>query len=50
LSIGQYYIERHYGRGSSRELPATPLQRIRRNLFSFRHATVEASAVSGEKR
>jgi polar amino acid transport system permease protein len=50
LSIGQYYIERYYGRGSSRELPATPLQRIRRNLFSFRHATVEASAVSGEKR
>jgi polar amino acid transport system permease protein len=29
LSIGQYYIERHYARGSSRELPPTPLQRIR---------------------
>jgi polar amino acid transport system permease protein len=32
LSIGQYYIERHYGRGSSRELPATPLQRLRGQL------------------
>ncbi len=29
LSIGQYYIERHYARGSSRELPPTPWQRVR---------------------
>jgi len=29
LSIGQYYIERHYARGSSRDLPPTPLQRLR---------------------
>jgi polar amino acid transport system permease protein len=36
LSIGQYYLERYYGRGSSRELPPTPLQRLRRNLVSFR--------------
>ena len=36
LSIGQYYLERHFGRGSSRELPPTPLQRLRRNLFSIR--------------
>jgi polar amino acid transport system permease protein len=41
LSIGQYYIERYFGRGSSRGLPDTPLQRLRRNLFSFRHATVQ---------
>ena len=40
LSIGQYYIERYYGRGAARELPETPLQRIRRYLFP-RHATVE---------
>jgi polar amino acid transport system permease protein len=42
LSIGQYYIERYYGRGAARALPATPWQRLRRNLLSFRHATVEA--------
>ena len=41
LSIGQYYVERHFGRGTARGLPDTPLQRLRRNLFSFRHATVE---------
>jgi polar amino acid transport system permease protein len=32
LSFGQYYVERHYARGSTRELPDTPLQRLRRNL------------------
>jgi polar amino acid transport system permease protein len=37
LSIGQYYLERHYGRGSSRELPPTPLQRLRRNLTTFHY-------------
>ncbi|WP_345439527.1 amino acid ABC transporter permease [Actinoallomurus vinaceus] len=35
LSVGQYYLERHFGRGSSRELPPTPLQRLRRNLTTF---------------
>jgi polar amino acid transport system permease protein len=50
LSIGQYYVERRFGRGFARELPLTPLQRIRRNLFSFRHATVESPAASGERR
>jgi polar amino acid transport system permease protein len=29
LSIGQYYLERRYGRGSSRELPPTPFKRLR---------------------
>ena len=37
LSIGQYYLERYYGRGASRRLPETPLQRLRRNLFTVRH-------------
>jgi polar amino acid transport system permease protein len=32
LSIGQYYVERHYARGSVRELPPTPLQRMRRRF------------------
>jgi len=41
LSIGQYYVERRFNRGSMRDLPPTPLQRLRRNLFSLRHATVD---------
>jgi polar amino acid transport system permease protein len=32
LSIGQYYVERRFGRGATREPPPTPLQRLRRNL------------------
>ncbi len=36
LTIGQFYIERHYARGSARQLPATPWQRLRRYLFSYR--------------
>ncbi len=35
-TIGQYYVERHYARGASRELPATQLQRLRANLLSIR--------------
>jgi polar amino acid transport system permease protein len=29
MYVGQYYIERHYARGSSRDLPPTPAQRAR---------------------
>jgi polar amino acid transport system permease protein len=36
LTVGQYYIERHYARGAARELPPTPLQRLRRNLLVTR--------------
>jgi polar amino acid transport system permease protein len=50
LSIGQYYVERYFGRGASHNRPATPLQRLRRNLFSFRHASVEVPGASGEGR
>jgi polar amino acid transport system permease protein len=28
LSVAQYYVERHYARGTHRELPPTPLQRV----------------------
>jgi polar amino acid transport system permease protein len=38
LTIGQYYIERHYARGSARQLPPTPWQRFRRMLFTFHSA------------
>jgi len=37
LYVGQFYLERHYGRGSSREPAATPLQRARMGLFDLRH-------------
>jgi len=32
LSFGQYYLERYFARGAARELPPTPLQRLRRSL------------------
>jgi polar amino acid transport system permease protein len=35
LTIGQYYVERYFARGSARQLPPTPLQRLRRMLFTF---------------
>ena len=35
LTVGQYYVERHFARGSARELPPTPLQRLRKNLLTF---------------
>jgi polar amino acid transport system permease protein len=34
LTVGQYYVERRYARGSSRTLPLTPWQRVRRSLFT----------------
>ena len=36
LTIGQYYIERHFARGAQRELPPTPIQRLRRMAFTWR--------------
>ena len=32
FSIGQYYLERRFSRGAARELPPTPLERLRANL------------------
>nr|WP_206345465.1 amino acid ABC transporter permease [Streptomyces thermoviolaceus] len=34
LSVGQYYLERYYARGSSRQLPPTPWQKVKANVFS----------------
>ncbi len=34
LTVGQYYLERFFGRGSSRQQPPTPLQRLRRAFAS----------------
>lgn len=40
LSVPQYYLERHYGRGNARSLPLTPVERVwaavRRNRVSDR--------------
>ncbi|MFD5201514.1 amino acid ABC transporter permease [Streptomyces sp. NPDC058375] len=35
FSIGQYYVERHYARGSLRQLPPTPLQKIKMKMVSL---------------
>jgi polar amino acid transport system permease protein len=40
LSIGQYYVERYFGRGSTRETAPTLIQRIRAGFWP-RHAEVE---------
>lgn len=50
LSIGQFYLERHFGRGALRNPPPTPLQRLRADLkgigekFPARHAKVEVKS------
>ncbi|MER7052313.1 MULTISPECIES: amino acid ABC transporter permease [unclassified Streptomyces] len=36
LSVGQYYIERYYARGSIRTLPPTPLQRFKAAVLPTR--------------
>ena len=36
LTVGQYYIERYFAKGSQRELPETPVQRFRRLFFTYR--------------
>ncbi|WP_406434265.1 amino acid ABC transporter permease [Streptomyces sp. NBC_01589] len=41
LSVGQYYLERRYGRGASRDLLPTPLQRMRSALAAGRPARQE---------
>ncbi|MFB4196395.1 amino acid ABC transporter permease [Streptomyces carpaticus] len=44
FSIGQYYLERHFAKGSDREQPPTPLRRLRQQLTTFR----TKSRVGGE--
>jgi polar amino acid transport system permease protein len=44
LTVGQFYLERYFARGAQRELPATPIQRLRRMLFTF-HAPPPAELV-----
>jgi polar amino acid transport system permease protein len=40
-SVGQYYVERRFARGSARDLPQTPFQRVRANLAMTRRARIE---------
>jgi polar amino acid transport system permease protein len=40
FSVGQYYLERRYARGSLRSLPPTPFQRLKANLNMFRRTEV----------
>jgi polar amino acid transport system permease protein len=47
LSIGQYYIERHYGRGTARAQSLTLLQQVRRGIGA-RHAEVPRPGGSDE--
>jgi polar amino acid transport system permease protein len=42
LSIGQYYLERYYGRGSTRETAPTLIERLRTGFWP-RHAEVESA-------
>lgn len=57
FSVFQYYLERRFQRGSSRELPLTPWQRVRAQLTTFRTPSVvapgsaaEATTVKGDTR
>jgi polar amino acid transport system permease protein len=45
MTVGQYYVERHYARGSTRQLPPTPFQRLRRALRREPVGPVPALAV-----
>jgi len=36
LSVPQFYLERYYARGNSRELPPTPLQQLKRAIARMR--------------
>jgi polar amino acid transport system permease protein len=45
LTVGQFYLERYFARGAQRELPATPIQRLRRMLFTFHSPPPEPAAL-----
>ena len=42
LTLGQYYVERHFARGATREPPPTPWQRLRGQLRTIHAARLEA--------
>ena len=46
LMVGQYYIERYYARGSVRDLPPTPIQKLRMRLTGAEPAMSAAAATT----
>ncbi len=42
MTVGQFYVERYYARGSSRQLPPTPFQQLRTSLRHVRPQTAPA--------
>ncbi|MER6344070.1 amino acid ABC transporter permease [Streptomyces sp. NPDC001595] len=44
FSIGQYYLERYYAKGSTRQLPPTPWQKVKANVLSLSRPKGDASA------
>jgi polar amino acid transport system permease protein len=46
LSVPQYYLERHYGRGNSRSLPPTPIGRVVRVIRRLKARSTSARATS----
>ena len=46
FTMGQFYVERYYARGSSYALPLTPMQKLRRNLTTLRRTPFSASALA----
>ncbi|MFE2553558.1 amino acid ABC transporter permease [Streptomyces sp. NPDC059355] len=47
LSAGQYYVERHFARGTSRSLPPSPPQRLRIRLAALRARLHTVTAPGG---
>jgi polar amino acid transport system permease protein len=50
LYVGQYYLERYYGRGSSREATGTMAGRVVRGVLSFRRPGEHSRPGGGEHR
>jgi polar amino acid transport system permease protein len=50
LYVGQYYLERYYGRGSSREERGTLAGRLLRGVLSFRRPGEHFRPSGGEHR
>jgi polar amino acid transport system permease protein len=49
LTIGQYYVERYYARGAVRELPPTPMQRLRARISGRSPAAPASNALAAEE-
>jgi polar amino acid transport system permease protein len=50
LYVGQYYLERYYGRGATREQRVGPVTRVLRGVLSFRRPGEHSEPGGGEHR